>query len=131
MDSIALADAQSGTADVYMYRFDYAPPLLRLLGFGSMHGIEVPLALGTINKKTSLSPMWKGVSGRRKEYFLHCFRDFWIRFVKTGDPNGAKTIWEKYDSLKRKTTVISNRCRIEENPAGKEYEIWRNISLYH
>jgi para-nitrobenzyl esterase len=131
VDSIKVADGQSQYADVWMYRFDYAPLLARLMGFNAMHGCEVPIALNTLRSNGFLSSVWRGTSRKTKEKFIREMHTAWVNFAKSGNPNGHLDFeWEPYDSGKRKTLIFDKQSHMQENPDKDSYEVWKEIDLY-
>lgn len=48
MPSVWLAEGHSGVAPVYLYRFDYSTPLLKLLLVRAAHATELPYVWGNL-----------------------------------------------------------------------------------
>ena len=48
MPSIWFAEGHSAVAPVYLYRFDWATPMLRLLRLGGAHATELPYVWGNL-----------------------------------------------------------------------------------
>ena len=81
--SVQVAELHSRSAPVYLYRFDLAPRLLRLLGYDATHGLEL-LALSTWSSDRQLRKL-TALGGR--ESFLATgdrMRAHWLRFAATG-----------------------------------------------
>lgn len=131
VDAIKVADGQSKYNDVWMYRFDYTPVLLKLTGFNAMHGCEVPIALNTMAAKGFLCKLWVGTSKKMKEKLIKEMHTAWVNFAKTGDPNGhLDFFWEKYEPNKRKTYIFHKYSHLEENPEDAIFEVWKDIHLF-
>lgn len=131
-DSVLLADAQSAHSDVWMYRFDYAPPLMRLLGFGAVHSVDIAPALGTFGaKKTNTALAWKGAPERRREEFRRKLMGSWLNFVRTGDPTGCSDCrWDVYDAARRPTLVMDRPDRQEYDPDGRAVAVWSGLDIH-
>jgi len=123
--SIKLADAQSVVDDVYMYQFNYAPRLLKMIGLNATHGIDVSIC----SKNTSKDLLWYMSPSKIKEQLEKEMFGSWVNFAKTGDPNGEhlNVKWEKYDDENRKTLYFDEKTKIVENPAKERFELWKEI----
>lgn len=131
IDSIKVADGVSKFHDVWMYRFDYSPILLKLLGLNAMHGCEVPIALNTISAPGFLSKIWTFSSRKVINKLINDMNSAWINFAKYGDPNVNSDItWPRYDMRKRKTLIFNKKNCIKNNPESENYQIWKEINLY-
>jgi para-nitrobenzyl esterase len=79
----ARADARAmsrGNSKAYLYRFTRVHPWARLLNLGALHGSEIPYVFGNIPEKLGYQPKDRELSNT----MTAC----WVRFAKTGDPNG-------------------------------------------
>lgn len=131
VDSIKVADGQSRYNDVWMYRFDYTPVMLKLTGLNAMHGCEVPIALNTMASPGFLSKVWAFTSKKMKEKLIWEMHTAWVNFAKTGNPNGHLDFqWEKYEPDKRKTMIFDKHSHMEENPEEANFEVWKDIYLF-
>ncbi len=131
VDSIKVADGQSKYNDVWMYRFDYAPVLLKLTGFNAMHGCEVPLTLNTMDTIGFFGKAWAGTSKKIKDKLIREMHTAWVNFARTGNPNGHLDFtWEKYEPDKRKTIIFDKHSHMEENPEEANFQVWRDIYLF-
>jgi Carboxylesterase type B len=130
--SVKVAERHARFAPVYMYRFDIAPRLVRLLGIDATHGLELFALFDRMNG-------WFGrtmtaLGGRRA--FLGAGRRMrrrWLDFARTGDPNGAAdasgSAWPRYDAESderyRLTLIIDEVDRIESDPRGERRVAWQ------
>jgi para-nitrobenzyl esterase len=48
MPTLGLAEGHSAVAPVYLYRFDWTTPMLRLLRLGAAHATELPYVWGNL-----------------------------------------------------------------------------------
>ncbi|SEG97438.1 para-nitrobenzyl esterase [Nonomuraea solani] len=110
MPSALLADAHTGTT--YAYELTWAPtPTL-----GACHGLDVPLAFGTIEGElvTMLaggSPDLPGLSEQ--------FRTAWTGFATTGDPG-----WPRHDPATALTHVFDVHPADVADPEAASRAIW-------
>lgn len=129
VDSIKCTLAQSEYAATYSYRFDYASPVNKLLGFGARHGSEVQPALNT---KIDPQSKWQKIIPKPE---LKKIRDTmhgaFVNFAITGDPNGGLSPnWPAYTKNSRATFVINKKNHIEFDPTPQHFEVWKDIKLY-
>jgi para-nitrobenzyl esterase len=85
--AIAQARVQTKT---YVYEFTHTPPFFAAMDLGCTHGSEVPYVFGVL-------PVAFGFrEGDRK--LSNQVIGYWVRFAKTGDPNGGEAEkWPAYD----------------------------------
>lgn len=129
VDAMRCALAQSKHNTVYSYRFDFVPALGVQMGLGATHSMDVAPALDTYTScQTGLYAMTpmervKDIHGK-----LH---GFFLRFVKTGDPNGAVPVtWEPYEEGERTTLVMDDTCSVIQDSNRERFEIWEPLQLY-
>lgn len=106
MPAVWIAQAHAAVAPTYLYRFDRATPMLRLLRIGATHATELPYLFGNL------------ASGRRDPTFLLGGRRVgralsariqqrWRGFIRGGAPDAPDAeSWPAYDSRRRSTLVI-------------------------
>ena len=117
MPTVWLAEGHSQVADVYLYRFDWATPMLHLLGIGATHATELPYLWGNLVSGPKditfrLGGLKKGerVSGRLQQR--------WLAFVSGGEPSAAEApSWPTYRvepdaHIVRATLVIDAHDRL-------------------
>ena len=85
MPCVWLAEAQSGYADTWMYRFDYETFGMRISGLHSFHSCDVPFLFGNLKAGLArlmffLSPVKRGIKRVRDD-----FRGDFLTFMKTGE----------------------------------------------
>jgi para-nitrobenzyl esterase len=106
--------AAQHAAPVYMYRFDWEPPV-----FGgklkAAHGIEIPFVLDNIN----IAPGMVG-TGASPQPLADKISRAWTAFARTGNPNHpGLPHWPAYDASTRATMIFNNECKVVNDP-GKE-----------
>ncbi len=96
----ARAMAANG-APTYMYSFDQPPEAPFLQGLGVFHSSEIPFVFGT----DPTFPL--GRVGAGGAAAAEAIQSYWVRFAKTGDPNGdGAPMWPAYDTAGEKHLSI-------------------------
>jgi len=132
MPSIWVAEAHSRHAPTWMYRFDQAPPLMKMLGIGASHGTEIPYAWGTLPKKLSeRNGVLFRLGGLKLAYKIsRRMQARWLSMAVSGDPQtthpdtGAELVWPRYDEALRATLIINAVDTIENDPDSKIRKAW-------
>ncbi len=98
-----VADAIAKNNSVYVYQFNYAPIIFRILGFGACHVAEMPLLFGNMRPWFNM-PLYFGDQIVASEIGKR-MRKYWGNFIWSGNPNYANNgdspmpvIWNKYTS---------------------------------
>lgn len=106
MPSVWFAEGHSKVAPVYLYRFDWATPMLRLLRIGATHATELPYVWGNlvlgprdITFKLGGLKTGKAVSRRMRARWVNFAKDF--KPSVTGEPD-----WLPYQLADRPSLVI-------------------------
>jgi para-nitrobenzyl esterase len=132
LGSLEVADILSqNKQDVYMYRFDFMPPIPRLFGLKSTHGIDIKT---TFNMPSLLvDSLWFLTRPSSAQLLYKYMHYSWINFIKTGNPNGdhLNTTWEKYDVEKRKTLIFDRETSLRENPEKEIIDLWKGTIKTH
>lgn len=99
--------ANQGTADVYMYMFNWKPEGNTL---GACHGMELPFMFNNIE----LQPEMTGATKEAYE-LADKMSSAWISFIRTGNPNtkGLPT-WEKFNETTQPTMIFDNKCTLRK-----------------
>jgi len=102
----AVKQAQGG-APVYVYLFEWQSPV-NDGSLGACHGMELPFMFNNIALARTMT------GGGKEAYELaDKISSAWIRFVKTGNPNGPESPkWAPYTPEKGATMVFDNDCRV-------------------
>jgi para-nitrobenzyl esterase len=102
-------------APVYMYYFTWQSPVSggKLKSF---HTLEIPFALENVDEA-------KGMTGNGQDRYAlqEKMGTAWTNFARSGNPNhkGLPT-WPTFDSNKRATMILSNDCKVVNDPYGEE-----------
>lgn len=106
MPSVWLAEGHSRVAPVYLYRFDYATPLLKLLMVNAAHATELPYVWGTLGAPKD--PTLKLGGTRTAKAVSKRVRARWINFAANGTPAGpaGEPEWTPYAQDDRSCLII-------------------------
>lgn len=129
MPCIWAATAHSAFAPTWMYRFDQAPPLMKLMGLGAMHATELPYVFGTLPAKAGKKDLVFRLGGlaaaRRTMQRMH---EHWISFARTGDPQAtASRPWPQYRAKTRSTLIIDDADTVVNDPDGPVRRAWGDV----
>lgn len=118
--SIVAASGHSRVAPTYMYRFDLAPRLARLLGLDATHGIEL---FAVFDKASSVFGRFMGALGGTRDFERagRRVRTNWLHFAYSGEVDAG---WPRYDEDDRFTLIIDVDDRIESDPRGDRRRAW-------
>ena len=124
MPSIWAAAGHSAYAPTWMYEFDYVPPVLKALGFGAVHGSELPYVWGN-RPANPLAAVSLG-GPRRAAAIADRIQARWLQFAHALDPNpsGLEPSWPRYDAHARSTLMINTTDRIVDDPGYQQRRVW-------
>jgi len=116
--------------NVFVYRFDWAPPSPEYpnLELGAMHGAELGFVFG-------YPEGWAEIYGNNglPQGLLDQVMDAWIAFAKTGDPNhGNMPTWQPYNLQSRPTMLFNASGNaassvVKEDPDGETRAFWDGV----
>jgi para-nitrobenzyl esterase len=108
MPALWLAAGHSAVAPTYLYRFDFASPLLRLSGIGAAHATDLPYVWGEFGGLPH-DPSFLLGGRRAADNVSSRIRARWAAFAQGGAP-GAD--WRPYDASARSTLLIDREDRL-------------------
>ena len=120
--SVKVAERHARHQPVRFYRFDAAPRILRVAGVDAFHGLELWALYDRM--RTPFGWAMSLLGGRRA--FLRTasrMRARWVEFVLTG----AVADWPTYEPERRRTLVIDDVDRVEEDPRGDRRRAWQEF----
>ncbi|OBG27963.1 carboxylesterase/lipase family protein [Mycobacterium sp. 852002-51057_SCH5723018] len=124
MPSVWLAEGHSGVAPVYLYRFDYATPLLKLLQVRAAHATELPYVWGNLGAPKD--PTLKLGGAKTAKAVSKRVRTRWINFAthaKPAGPAGAPD-WAPYREADRACLVIGKRDTVAHDVDAQIRGAW-------
>lgn len=110
MPSLWFAEGHRAVAPVYVYRFDWTTPMLRVLRLGATHAAELPYIFGNLVQgpkdvtfRLGGLKTGKAVSGR--------IRARWLNFATHSKPTGlpGEPEWTSYQGVDRACLII-DKC---------------------
>jgi len=112
MPTLWAAEGHSAVAPVWLYRFDFATPFLRLLRLGATHGTELPYVWGNLDA-VPRSPVFR-LGGRRDAQRLSARMSArWTAFARGEAPSVAGAVgWPSFTAASRDTLVIDAADRV-------------------
>jgi len=113
--STLVAQAHAQVAPTWVYRYDYAPPLLRAARFGATHGTELPVVfgygLGTLGALVGTRAL-RAVSDRVQAQ--------WLSVARTSAPLPS---WPQYGPA-RTSLIIDRQDRLEDDSRRERRLAW-------
>jgi para-nitrobenzyl esterase len=99
-----IAAGHSAVAPTWMYRLDYAPPLLRLLGIDSTHGADLTTVFdragATVARLSTLLGGHKALHELSRR-----MQDYWLAYATDGTVDAA---WPQHDESRRACMIFNN-----------------------
>ncbi|MGI9125625.1 MAG: carboxylesterase/lipase family protein [Mycobacterium sp.] len=112
MPSVWFAEGHNAVAPVYLYRFDYATPIMKMLLVGAAHATELPYVWGTLGAPQDMTLKLGGA--KTAKAVSKRIRNRWVSFAATTKPTGAsgEPEWTSYQATDRACLIIDHRDRI-------------------
>ncbi|WP_235900651.1 carboxylesterase/lipase family protein [Lolliginicoccus suaedae] len=124
--SIEAASGHSTLAPTFMYRYDYAPRMLRLLRMGATHATDLPAVFGTLDSRAA--KVLTSVGGRRDLAAVsQRMRQHWTSFAREGTPGPD---WPRYDTSARRTKIFDVEDRVDHDPRAARRLAWSGYQTY-
>jgi len=122
-----IAAGHSAVAPTWMYRLDYAPPLLKLVGIDATHGADLltvfDRARTSVAKLTTLLGGRKALAGVSER-----MQDYWLRYAIDGS---VAATWPQHDASTRATLVFDNPDRVENDSRQDRRLAWDDFIHLH
>ncbi len=110
MPSVWLAEGHSAVAPVYLYRFDFATPMLRLLRIAAAHATELPFVWGNLVTGPK-DPTFKLGGLKTGRVVSERMRARWVNFATQAKPAGlpGEPEWLPYQDPDRPCLLIDRQ----------------------
>ncbi len=115
------ADAQRANTDnVWSYRLSWRSPAADGK-LGACHALDIPFVFDRMD----LTPF---VGENPPAQLAHEIHGAWVRFAKTGDPNGGNLpAWPRHDPATRPTMDFDTPIRVVDNPDAAVSDTWDGV----
>lgn len=125
MPSVWFAEGHQRVAPTYVYRFDFATPMLRLLRLGAAHATELPYVWGNLVAGPK-DPTFKLGGLKAGRAVSERMRRRWLNFAAEGSPDGGASAprWPPYRSDERATLIIDAEDRVIDDLDGDLRQAW-------
>ena len=125
MPSLWFAEGHGAVAPTYLYRFDWATPMLKLLRLGGAHATELPYVWGNLvaGPKDPTFKLGGLTTGRDVSARM---RTRWLNFAAGGEPRGSEgdPEWRRYQVGDRATLVIDKTDDVVTDLDGDVRRAW-------
>src|SRR3984893_4508004 len=107
MPSVWLAEGHSAVSPVYLYRFDFATPMLKLMRIGAKHAMELPYVGGNLVMRPKV-PTFKLGGLKAGKAVSERIRARWLNFADQGKRIGVPDAraWSPSTEGERASLVI-------------------------
>ncbi|WP_055405108.1 MULTISPECIES: carboxylesterase/lipase family protein [unclassified Mycobacterium] len=124
MPSVWLAEGHARVAPVYLYRFDYATPLLKLLLVNAAHATELPYVWGNLGMPKD--PTLKLGGAKTATAVSKRMRTRWINFAARSKPAGpdGEPDWRPYREADRACLIIDKRDAVASDVDANIRAAW-------
>ncbi|MGV7570897.1 carboxylesterase family protein [Mycobacterium kansasii] len=118
--TVGVAEAHARHAPTYLYRLDYAPVLLRLIGMGAIHATDVPMVFGCdMPAIQALTIIGRGGYRAMSERI----QDSWAQFAYDGTPG-----WPAYDADQAVFVFDHPDSRVVPRLHSATWRAWRHYA---
>lgn len=118
LPTLWVAEGHCTIAPVWLYRFDHATPLMRLVGLGATHASEVPYVWQRLDAP-EMELLFRLGGRRQAEPIAQRMSGRWLAFAHGGTPDveGDRDApeWPQYELTARQSLVIDQRDRVVQH----------------
>ena len=107
--------------NTYVYYWNY-PGKNKIMG--ACHWVELPYTLNNLNES-------QVVGDEANIDLANEVQDMWINFVRNGNPSTTKYTWEKYNSDTRKTMILGEEIKMEEDYKSEQRKLIEPLLKYY
>lgn len=124
MPSVWLAEGHSAVAPVYLYRFDYATPMLKALLVNAAHATELPYVWGNLGGPKDPTLMLGGA--KTAKAVSKRMRIRWTNFAAHAKPAGpaGEPDWTPYRPADRSCLIINKRDVVARDADAQILAAW-------
>ena len=115
MPTVWFAEGHGELAPVYLYRFDWATPIFKIIGLGAAHATELIYTWGTWYRVRVTSPSSSADSRQRRHCLSGCERAGRISPATVPERSAREPSWTPHTVRERTTMVIDRRDRIVDD----------------
>lgn len=120
-----IAEAHSAHAPTHVYRYDFAPRMLRWSGLGATHATELFAVFDVY--RSGFGNLLTAAGDRRDALKVsNEVQNRWREFARTGRPGDG---WPTYTTDERAVLVIDRRVRVEKDPHSVRRRAWQGFTL--
>jgi para-nitrobenzyl esterase len=130
LPAVWIAEGHGRVAPTYLYRFDWATPMLRVLGIGATHGTELPYVWGNlVNGPKDITFRLGGL--RTGRAISARMQSRWISFATGGVPDAgaADAPWRPYTPAERHSLIVDKSDTAARNLDAEGLEAWGSAPL--
>lgn len=113
-------------APTYMYRYDFAPRLMRMLKLDATHGTDLFPVFGALDSRAARTTTALG-GARQLRDISRRMQNHWLAFIRHGAP---KEDWPEYLLPERATKVFNIVDTIENDPRAERRTAWAGFHNY-
>lgn len=130
MPSVWLAEGHCRVAPVYLYRFDYSTPIMKVLLVGAAHATELPYVWGTLGAPKDVTLKLGGAKPAKA--LSKRIRTRWANFAATAKPAGpdGEPDWTPYQEADRACLVMDRNDRVVYDADARIRAAWGNDILH-
>ena len=99
-----------GKAPAYMYYFKWRSPV-RDGKLKAMHCMEIPFVFDNVDGGKPMTG-----DGQDRYALASKISGAWVAFARTGNPSQKGLAWPAYDSTKRATMILDDKCEVVNDP---------------
>jgi para-nitrobenzyl esterase len=119
--------AEAHAAPTWLYRLDYAPPAMRLIGMDATHGLDLLTVFGRTRTWVGRATTILG-GGRALNSVSSRMQDHWARFALSGSVDSG---WPVYTPDTRSTMIFDNPDRVEPDSRADRRRAWDLFTHLH
>lgn len=130
MPSVWFAEGHSQVAPVYLYRFDWSTPMMKLLLVGAAHATELPYVWGTLGVPGDYTLKLGGAKAAKE--VSKRIRARWVNFATHGKPLGLpdEPYWAPYQEADRACLVIDRHDRVVHDLDSHIRQAWGSDAVH-